>query len=109
MAEKSDVLIGRNYYTNLLFCLERLLLCRDYVVRAVIILFELSNNIDNCSTGNNPRDDLSKVFCTWYNVSALEIEDKIELAKKGVEKYPFFWSILYNEIANNNDVFGNLS
>ena len=109
MAEKSDVLIGRNYYTNLLFCLERLLLCRDYVVRAVIILFELSNNIDNCSTGNNPRDDLSKVFCTWYNVSALEIEDKIELAKKGVEKYPFFWSILYNEIANNNDFFGNLS
>lgn len=106
-AEESDILRGRHYYTNILWCLERLLPCKDYAVRVVRVLFELSNNIEKCSTGNNPRDDISKVFCTWYNVSALEIEDKIELAKIGVEKYPFFWDILYNEIGKNTTIFGN--
>lgn len=108
-AEKSDILMGRHYYTNILWCLERLLPCKDYAVRVVRILFKLGNNIDKCSTGNNPRDDISKVFCTWYNVSALEIEDKIELAKIGVENYPFFWDILYNEIGKNTTIFCNSS
>ena len=108
-AEKSDILTGRHYYTNILWCLERLLPCKDYAVRVVRILFQLGNNIDKCSTGNNPRDDISKVFCTWYNVSALEIDDKIELAKLGVEKYPFFWDILYNEIGRNTTIYGNSS
>lgn len=108
-AEKSDILMGRHYYTNILWCLERLLPCKDYAVRVVRVLFELGNNIEKCSTGNNPRDDISKVFCTWYNVSALEIEDKIELAKIGAEKYPFFWDILYNEIGKNTTIFSNSS
>lgn len=108
-AEKSDILVGRHYYTNILWCLERLLPCKDYAVRVVRILFELGNNIEKCSTGNNPRDDISKVFCTWYNVSALEIKDKIELAEIGVEKYPFFWDILYNEIGKNTIIWGNSS
>lgn len=108
-AEESDILMGRHYYTNILWCLERLLPCKDYAVRVVRILFQLGNNIDKCSTGNNPRDDISKVFCTWYNVSALEIEEKIELAKIGVENYPFFWDILYNEIGKNTTIFGNSS
>lgn len=108
-AEESDILRGRHYYTNILWCLERLLPCKDYAVRVVRILFQLGNNIDKCSTGNNPRDDISKVFCTWYNVSALEIEDKIELAKIGAENYPFFWDILYNEIGKNTTIFGNSS
>lgn len=108
-AQKSNILIERYYYTNILWCLECLLLCKDYAVRVVRILFELGNNIDKCSTGNNPRDDISKIFCTWCNVSALEIEDKIELAKIGTEKYPFFWNILYNEIDKKTTILSNLS
>lgn len=108
-AEKSDFLFGRHYYTKILWCLENLLSFKDYAVRVVRLLFELGEKIDNCSTGNNPRDDISKVFCTWYNVSALEIEDKIELAKTGIEKYPFFWEILFNEFNNNTTIFANSS
>lgn len=108
-AEKSDILMGRHYYTHILWCLERLLPCKDYAVRVVTILFKLGDKIDKCSTGNTPRDDISKVFCTWYNVSALEIEEKIELARVGVEKYPYFWDILYNEIGKNTTIFGNSS
>lgn len=106
-AEKTDILMGQHYYTHILWCLEQLLPCKEYDVRVVRILFELGEKIDKCSTGNNPRDDISKVFCTWYNVSALEIEEKIELAKIGAEKYPFFWDILYNEIDKNTSIFGN--
>ncbi len=108
-AEKTDILMGQHYYTHILWSLERLLPCKDYAVRVVRILFELGEKIDKCSTGNNPRDDISKVFCTWHNVSALEVEDKIELAKIGAEKYPFFWDILYNEIGKNTIIFGNSS
>ena len=108
-AEKSDIFMGRHYYTKILCCLERLLLCKEYAVRVVRVLFELGNSIEKCSTGNNPRDDISKVFCTFYNVSSLEIEEKIELAKIGVEKYPFLWDILYNEIGKNTAIFGNSS
>ncbi len=107
-AEKSNIL-GRHYYTNILWCLECLLPCEDYAVRVVKILFELGDKIDKCSTGNNPRDDISDVFCTWHNVSALKIEEKIELAKFGIEKYSFFWDILYNEIDKKTTIFSNSS
>lgn len=105
--EKTDFLMGRHYYTHILWCLERLLQCKDYAVKVVRILFELGEKIEKCSISNDPRDDLSKVFCTWYNVSALEIEEKIELARIGAEKYPFFWDILYNEIGKDTFISGN--
>lgn len=107
--EKTDFLMGRHYYTHILWCLERLLQCKDYAVKVVRILFELGEKIEKCSISNDPRDDISKVFCTWYNVSALEIEEKIELAKIGVEKFPFLWDILYSEIDEKKSVFGNSS
>lgn len=105
-AEKNNFLMGRHYYTHILWGLEQLLSCNKYAVRSVLILLAIGEKIEKCSTGNNPRDDLSKVFCTWYNVSALSIEQKIELAKTGVEKYPYFWDILYNQIGRNNPVLG---
>lgn len=107
--EKSDILMGRHYYTHILWCLEQLLTYKDHAARVVKILFEFGDKIDKCSTGNNPKDDISKVFCIWYNVSALEIEEKIELAKFGIERYPFFWNILYNEVGKNTTICGNSS
>lgn len=103
--EKANILFGPHYYTNILWCLEQLLPCKDYAARVVRILFKLGEKIDKCSTGNNPRDEISRIFCTWYNVSALTIEEKIEFAKMGVEKYPFFWDILYNEIGKKDTIF----
>lgn len=99
--------MGRHYYTHILWGLEQLFSCNKYAVRTVRILFAIGEKVEKCSTGNNPRDDLSKVFCSWYNVSALSIEQKIELAKTGVEKYPYFWDILYNQIGKNTSVWGN--
>lgn len=107
--EKSNFIVDRHYYTHFLRCLELLLPFKKYVVRVVKILFALGDKIDKCSTGNNPRDDISKVFCTWYNGSALTIDEKIELAELGIEKYPYFWDIIYNEIRKNNLFFSNSS
>ena len=106
-AEKDNILLGRHYYTNILSCLERLLKIKDYSVRAIKLLFEFGDKIDECSIGNNPREYISQVFCAFCNVSALEIEEKIELASIGAKKYPFFWNILYNEIGKNSAVFIN--
>lgn len=104
--EKSDILTGRHYYTHILWCIEKLLLCKDYALRVVRILLELGDKIEKCSTGNNPRNNISEVFCTWYNVSALSIENKIELARIAVEKYSYFWDILYNEIYRTTSFLG---
>ncbi len=104
-AEKSNFLMGRHYYTHILWGLERLLTCKKYAVRTVQILLAIGEKVEKCSTGNNPREDLSRVFCTWYNISALSSEQKIELAKTGVEKYPYFWDILYNRIRIRKNTF----
>lgn len=104
IVEKSDFLLESHYYTDVLWCIEKLLKCQDCAIRAVSILFKLGSKVDKCSMGNSPRGDLSRVFCTWYNVSALSVEEKIELAKMGVEKYPYFWDILYNEINNKSSL-----
>ena len=107
--EKSDFLFGRHYYTHILWSLELLLPYKECVVRTVSILLALGDKIEKCSTGNNPREDLSKIFCTWNNVSALSIDEKIELAELGTEKYPFFWDVLYDEINNKHLVLSNSS
>ena len=83
-AEKDNILLGRHYYTNILSCLERLLKIKDYSVRAIKLLFEFGDKIDECSIGNNPREYISQVFCAFCNVSALEIEEKIPAVMQGL-------------------------
>lgn len=106
-AEKSDILFGKHYYTHILWSLEQLLQCKEYVVRSVNVLLTISDNVDKCSIGNNPREELSKIFCTWYNVSALEKQEKIELASIAIEKHSYFWDILYNVVENTETVSSN--
>ncbi|MCR5523966.1 MAG: SMEK domain-containing protein [Clostridia bacterium] len=107
--ENPNVIVGRHYYTHILWCLERLIQCKKYASRVVSVLFQLGEHIDNCSTGNSPRDTISKVFCTWYNVSALQVREKIELAEIGVKNHTFFWNVLNNEIDKNNTIVSNSS
>ena len=107
--ERSAAIWGRHYYTNILWFLERLLSCKKYVISSINILLALGDHIDECSISNSPRKCLSELFCTWYNLSVLSVEDKIECARNGVEKYTYFWDIIFNEINNHDFVTTNSS
>ncbi len=102
--EKSSIIWGRYYYTNILWFLERLLSCKKYATSSINILLALGDQIDECSISNSPRKCLAELFCTWYNLSVLSVEDKIEFARIGAEKYTYFWNIIYNEIINQDIV-----
>ena len=97
-AEGSDVLFVGHCYTHILWGLEQLLSYKEYAVQVVWILLKISEKVDSCSTVNTPRNVVSKVFCTWYNVTPLSIDEKIEFAASAIEKYPYFWNILYGEV-----------
>ena len=61
--EKQDSGIGcRNYYTHVLWALEKLLCIEDYVSRTVCVLAKLSERDIKYSLSNKPIETLRKVF-----------------------------------------------
>lgn len=97
-ANGGDWIAGRHYYPNVLWAIESLYRCQEYVFDAADLLMQMAEKIDKCSTGNNPRDSLSVFYCTWLNVSSVSVDRKIELATKGIEKYDYMWNLLYEEL-----------
>lgn len=94
----SPFLLGRSNYTHILWATEMLLGDEQYAARAARWLLEISNSVEKCSCGNNPRDIISKIFCLWYNAAAISLEDKQYLAKEALGKYNYFWDILFEQI-----------
>lgn len=89
---------GRSNYIHILWSVEMLLGLEQYAPRAVRWLMELSDNVEKCSSGNNPRDIVSKIFCVWYNAAAISLEDKLYLAEEALKKHSYFWDILFDRI-----------
>ena len=96
--KSSNYLWGSSNYTRILWAVEMLLEQNKFAARAVRWLMELSDKVAECSLSNNPRETLSKVFCTWYNAVELKVEEKIYLAEEGLNKYSYLWNILYEKI-----------
>ena len=94
----SPFLLGRSNYTHILWAAEMLLGDKRYAARDARWLMELSNSVDKCSCGNNPRDIVEKIFCLCYNAAAISLEDKRYLAEEALDKYDYFWDILFEQI-----------
>ncbi len=94
----SPFLLGRSNYTYILWAAEMLLGDERYAARSARWLLEISNSVEKCSCGNNPRDIISKIFCLWYNAAAISLEDKQYLAEEALGKYNYFWDILFEQI-----------
>lgn len=88
---------GSNYI-QILWAVEMLLGHKQYAICAIRWLMELSNYVEKCSSGNNPRDTISKVFCIYYNNVAISVPDKIYLAEEGLKKYCYIWDILFEQL-----------
>lgn len=85
---------SRNYYTYVLWALEKLLCMKDYVPRAVFVLAKLSERDIKYSLSNKPIATLEQVFCAWIHEINLTIEEKIQLAETIVKDYKIGWELL---------------
>lgn len=95
-----DFMTSRHYYTYILFAVEQLLQQKQYVVRAIEWLWNMDSYDIKYSLSNSPKEILGTVFCAWMNISALTVDQKIELAKKAVVTYPNAWEIIYSNFPN---------
>lgn len=93
--DRDDTILGRNYYTHILWGVEQFLVQREYCVAAVEWLFKLANFHIKYTLSNSPEDILKRVFCAWINLTALEVKEKIKLGKRMVKEYDMGWDILY--------------
>ena len=94
-AEKGgDFMTSRHYYTNVLWAVEQLIQQKKYVARALEWLWEIDSHNIKFSISNSPKGVLDVVFCAWINESALTVEQKIELARSAIERYPNAWDVI---------------
>ena len=108
--QSSDFLLGRNAYINILWGIERLLVQKEFVWDALRWLLELdSRNYEYKS--NAPKDIFAKVFCAWYNFSAIRTpEEKITAAELAIKLSSNAWTYLYEAIPHHGgSMVGELS
>lgn len=97
-ANSTDTIMARNYYTNVLWALEQLVLYREYAIRAVRWLFVVDDMNLKYNISNSPRIILKNLFCAWFNISVLKVKEKIGLAEYAIEKYNNAWDLIFNEL-----------
>ncbi|MCI9258717.1 MAG: trypsin-like peptidase domain-containing protein [Romboutsia sp.] len=99
-----DIIMGRHYYTNILWAVEQLLLYKEYASIAVRWLLEVDNLDIKYTISNSPRETLKDVFCAWFNISVITKEDKIKLSQYAMKKYKNTWDLIFNELPGGNNV-----
>ena len=100
----NDSFLGRNYYTNIIWAVEQLLVYEEYVSKAVKWLLNIDSLNITYKISNSPKSTLSDVFCAWINRSALKPNDKIMLAKFAIKKYENAWDLIFNELPGKHQI-----
>lgn len=93
-----DFMRSRHYYTNVLWAVEQLVQQKKYVLRTLEWLWKMDSQNIKYSISNSPKGVLDVVFCAWINESALSVENKIELARKAIERYENAWEIIASKL-----------
>lgn len=89
-----DGLWGRNYYTHVLWALEKLLCIEILVPRAIKILSKLAERKINYKISNSPLSSLSQALSGWLHQINISIEEKSELVEYIVENSSIGWDLL---------------
>lgn len=96
--QTSDLSFGRNAYIHILWGVEQFLVQKEFVWDGFRWLLKLDARSYEYKS-NAPKDIFAKVFCVWYNFSALrKPEDKITAAKLAVELSSNSWTYLYEAL-----------
>ncbi len=91
-------LFGRNFYTHILWCLEKLVWLVEYNVRAVNLLVLLEEKNFEYTISNCPLDSLIKIFCLWYPQGSLTIEERKTILCNIIENHWALGAKLINKL-----------
>ena len=83
-----DIMWGRNYYTHVLWALEKLVWFDESVVRAIKLLAAIGEHNIEYKMVNTPTRSLYEIFCLWHPKSCLKTEERMELLNIIVSSYP---------------------
>ncbi len=104
------MLSSSNYYINILWALEQLLLQKQYVYRAINLLLKLNEKTVEYKMNNSPKSTLENIFCAWINTSVISVDDKINLIINAIKKYNSSWDIVYSLLPDKKlTIFGSFS
>lgn len=98
----SDGLWGRNYYTHVLWALEKLLCLEDIAPKSIKVLAKLAERKINYKISNSPMSSLTQVLSGWFHQINISIEEKIELVEYIVENSIIGWNLLEGILPNRN-------
>jgi hypothetical protein len=100
--QTSDGFGARNYYTHVLWGLEKLLCLEDFVPRAVRVLAKLSEREINYPITNSPFETLSRALLAWYHDINISINEKIKLTNHIVKTSTIGWELLYKLVPDRS-------
>lgn len=107
--DNSDMITGRHYYTHILWSVEQLLQYKNYAIRAVRWLLLVDDLDLKYSISNSPKSILEEVFCAWFNVTTLTVNQKIQLAQFAIQNFNNSWMLFYNKLPGQSNVCGSLN
>lgn len=83
-----DFLMGRNYYTHILWALESMVWYRSCAVRSIMLLAKINERKIKYTLVNSPINTLYEIFCLWYPQSCLDAKERYDILRRIFAIYP---------------------
>ncbi len=88
------VFFARNYYTHVLWSLEKLLCLENLAPRSIKILVKLAERDLSYKISNSPLSTLAQALSGWLHVINVSLDEKIDLVEYIVDTSSIGWLIL---------------
>ena len=89
-----DGFFQKNYYTDVLWSLEKLLCLEDTAFKAIKILVKLSEREIHYKISNSPLSTLEQALSSWLHVINVSIIEKHEIVEYIVENSSIGWKVI---------------
>lgn len=87
-APSRDLLMGRSYYTHILWALESLVWYRSCAVRSIMLLAKINERKIKYTLVNSPINTLYEIFCLWHPQSCLGEKERHDILRRIFAVYP---------------------
>lgn len=92
--KSTDAFFGHNYYTHIIWTIEKLLCYNDYSIRAMKLLAKLEEHGGEYKLANTPMNTLSNSLTAWVHYINMSLDDKLMITEFIVKNSSIGWSLL---------------
>ena len=104
-AQEGNGITGGNYMTGLLWALENLAWCEDFLARVLLILAELATHDPGGNWVNRPANSLTTILLPWHPQTLASVDKRINAIKAVQKEFPdIAWKTLLNLLPNQHQV-----